>query len=101
MWHWLEPWALAFSWCALWLVRRKKKRVLIITSSGGGGLLQAANAKEQELKASNPGTVVILRDVMKDWMWKPTGKFFVGLWNQAQKKGNVRAQALLGAGAPI
>jgi hypothetical protein len=74
---------------------------LIITSSGGGGLLQAAFAKEQEIKAQHPNAVIILRDVMKDWTWSLAGKFFVGLWNQAQRKGNVRAQALLGSGAPI
>jgi len=79
----------------------RRKKVLIITSSGGGGLLQAANAKQQELQASDPSTIVILRDVMKDWTWEVAGKLFVGLWNQAQKKGNVRAQALLGALAPV
>ncbi len=79
----------------------RAKKVLIITSSGGGGLLQAANAKIQEIKAKDPKTVVILRDVMIDWMWKVAGGFFVTLWNQAQRKGNVRVQAFFGYAAPV
>jgi hypothetical protein len=77
------------------------KKVLIITSSGGGGLLQAANAKEQEIKAHNPHTEVIQRDVMKDWVWSKLGKFSVNRWNQAQLRGDVKAQSFWGATAPV
>ncbi len=77
------------------------KKVLIITSSGGGGLLQTANAKEQEILAKYPSAIVIQRDVMKDWMWKGLGKFFVGQWNRAQHRGDVKAQVFFGAAAPI
>jgi hypothetical protein len=80
---------------------RCPKSVLIITSSGGGGLLQAANAKEQEIRAKYPDAVVIQRDVMKDWMWKGLGRFFVWQWNRAQLRGDVRAQVFFGAAAPF
>jgi len=72
------------------------KKVLIITSSGGGGLLQAANAKEQEILAQDPTIQVIQRDVMKDWMWSKFGTFCVNQWNKAQLRGDVRAQVFLG-----
>ena len=77
------------------------KNVLIITSSGGGGLLQAANAKEQEIKAHNPDAKVIQRDVMKDWVWSQLGQFSVNRWNQAQLRGDVKAQSFWGASAPV
>lgn len=78
------------------------KNVLIVTSSGGGGLLQAANAKEQEILAQFPYAVVVQRDVMKHWMWKGLGSFFASLWNRAQLRGDVFIQTLLGKyGAPV
>ena len=73
----------------------KIHKVLIITSSGGGGLLQAANAKEQEVKGKNPSAIVVRRDVMTDLIW-PFGKLCVAGWNKAQIKGNVRIQSNLG-----
>lgn len=80
--------------------QKNPKKVLIITSSGGGGLLQAANAKAQEIQTSFPDAIVLQKDVMKDWMWGWAGKAFVGLWNRAQLRGDVRAQSVLGWLAP-
>lgn len=77
------------------------KTVLIITSSGGGGLLQAANAKEQEILAKDPSVRVIQRDVMKHWTWSTFGKFCVNQWNQAQLKGDVKAQKFFGSSSHI
>ncbi len=77
------------------------KKVLIVTSSGGGGLLQAANAKEQEIRAKDPHASVIQRDVMKDWIWERFGRFSVNRWNKAQLRGDVRAQSFFGASAPV
>jgi hypothetical protein len=77
------------------------QKILIITSSGGGGLLQAANAKEQEIKGKDPHALIIQRDVMKDWMWERFGRFSVNLWNRAQLRGSVKAQNFFGASAPI
>lgn len=67
---------------------KKPRRVLIATASGGSGHLQAALARELELKAHNPDTFVIQCDVFADWMGF-VGRFFSKKWNQAQKKGNV------------
>lgn len=72
---------------------KSPKKLLIVTSSGGGGLIQTANAKEQEAKINDPQIVVIRKDVMKDWIWKILGWFFVNVWNQAQLNGNVAAQS--------
>ena len=78
------------------------KNVLIVTSSGGGGLLQAANAKEQEILSEYPNATVVQRDVMKHWMWKGLGSFFAAQWNRAQLRGDVFYQTLLGNyGAPL
>jgi hypothetical protein len=71
---------------------RKLKKLLMITSSGGGGLLQTANAKEQEALAKHPGLQIIRRDLLKDWIWRPIGEYFINFWNKAQKKGSVSAQ---------
>ena len=68
---------------------RKPKKLLIITSSGGGGLIQAANAKEQEVRALDPCVVVVRKDVLKDWMGSVFGRFCSEMWNQAQMKGNI------------
>lgn len=70
------------------------KRILIITSSGGGGLLQTANAKEQEILEKNPNIVIVKRDLLKDWIWDPLGKFQINFWNRAQMKGNIFAQSI-------
>ncbi len=72
----------------------KPKKLLIITSSGGGGLIQTANAKEQEALAKDPDLIVIRRDLLKDWVWKPIGEFCIHFWNRAQMKGNILAQMI-------
>lgn len=69
----------------------KLKKLLIITSSGGGGLIQAANAKEQEVKAKNPNLIVIRKDLLKDWMGERFGSFCLERWNAAQINGDVAA----------
>jgi hypothetical protein len=78
------------------------RKVLIVTSSGGGGLLQAANAKEQQIKASYSHVEVIQRDVLRHWMWRWLGDFFASQWNRAQLRGDVWYQELMGNyGAPL
>jgi len=72
--------------------------MLIITSSGGGGLIQTANAKEQEALAKDPSLLIVRKDLLKDWVWKPIGDFFINFWNQAQLKGNIGAQMLCVSG---
>jgi len=79
----------------------RRQKVLIITSSGGGGLLQAANAKEQEILAQDPNATVLQRDVMKDWAWAKLGQYSVNRWNRAQLRGDVKEQSSLGASVPI
>jgi hypothetical protein len=71
---------------------KKPRKLLIITSSGGGGLLQTAIAQEQEARMQDPTVVVVQRDVMKDWVWKGMGSFFVSCWNTAQIRGNIPFQ---------
>ncbi len=73
--------------------QKKKKKLLIITSSGGGGLIQAANAKEQEARASDPQISIIRRDVLRDWLGKRIGEYSINRWNQAQIRGDVADQA--------
>ncbi len=73
----------------------KIKKLLIITSSGGGGLIQAANAKEQEIRLKYPNIEIVRRDVLKDWVWKWIGSLSIKMWNTAQKKGNVKALKFL------
>lgn len=73
-------------------VSKNQKKLLIITSSGGGGLLQAANAKEQEALAADPGLHIIRRDVLRDWVGDTFGKFCIAYWNTAQRGGHVWAQ---------
>lgn len=68
------------------------KKLLIITSSGGGGLIQTANAKEQEALANNPTLIIVRRDLLQDWLWKPIGQYFINFWNKAQLSGNVSTQ---------
>ncbi|MBX7065651.1 MAG: hypothetical protein K1X28_00330 [Parachlamydiales bacterium] len=70
------------------------KRILVITSSGGGGLIQTANAKQQEALAKNPNVVIVRKDLLKDWIWKPLGQFLINFWNKAQMKGNISAQSI-------
>ncbi len=67
----------------------KLKKILIVTSSGGGGLIQTANAKAQEMLAKYPAVQLARKDLLKDWVVNPVGYFFIKLWNNAQKKGNV------------
>ena len=76
-------------------------KVLLVTSSGGGGLLQAARAKQQEIVDSYPNAVVLERDVMLHWMWRPLGRIFVYLWNRAQMRGDVRAQSFFGGAGAV
>ncbi len=76
---------------------KKNKKLLIITSSGGGGLIQTANAKEQEALAKDPSLVIVRRDLLRDWFWKPIGGFFINFWNKAQMSGNIPIQTLLGS----
>lgn len=71
------------------------KKVLILASSGGGGLIQAANAKEQQIRLKYPHAMIIRRDVLRDWTGKWMGPISVKLWNSAQKSGNVTALKLL------
>ncbi|MDE3046164.1 MAG: hypothetical protein KGJ02_05930 [Verrucomicrobiota bacterium] len=80
---------------------KREPKVLIITSSGGGGLLQAAHAKEQEVKMQSPHAYVIRRDVMKDWVWRPFGKWCVSMYNGAQLSGNVRVQSFFWVVYPL
>jgi len=70
-------------------------KVLILTSSGGGGLLQGANAKEQEIKESDPHAVVVQKDILKEWFGSFFGLSFAGLWNRAQRMGDVWALKLI------
>lgn len=72
--------------------QNKPKKLLIITSSGGGGLIQTANAKEQEALARDPNILIVRRDLLKDWIWTPLGRYFINSWNHAQLKGNVSVQ---------
>lgn len=67
-------------------------KVLIITSSGGGGLIQAAIAKEQEIKQADPDAIIIKKDLMMEWTWKIFGWFGVNTWNWAQRHGSVFSQ---------
>ncbi|MBI5345656.1 MAG: hypothetical protein HZB76_00705 [Chlamydiae bacterium] len=70
----------------------KPKNVLIITSSGGNGLIQAAKAKEQEIKEQNPKSKVITQDLMLHWAIKPIGPLGVMCWNKFQKIGSIFLQ---------
>lgn len=70
----------------------KQKKVLIITSSGGNGLLQAAQAKEDEVLLKDPDAIIIKKDALMQWMGNSFGSFARHLWNSAQKKGNVLSQ---------
>jgi hypothetical protein len=79
-------------------IEMKFKKLLVITSSGGGGLIQTANAKEQEALAKYPDLQIVRRDLLKDWIWKPIGEYFINFWNKAQKKGNVSAQMICVSG---
>ncbi len=73
----------------------KQKTILILSTSGGGGLLQAAKAKEQEIKQSDPDKKVIVIDIMYQWLGT-VGRWGSGQWNNAQRKGNVGSQIILG-----
>jgi hypothetical protein len=79
-------------------IENKPKKLLIITSSGGGGLIQTANAKEQEALAKDPNMIIVRKDLLKDWVWTPIGKFLINFWNKAQLKGNVSAQKICVSG---
>lgn len=51
--------------------------------------MQAAKAKHKELRQKFPEAKIICKDVMIDWLPKVVGKFFTGLWNHAQRTGNM------------
>jgi hypothetical protein len=67
------------------------KKILLITSSGGNGLLQAAVAKEQQLKLENPNVVIFKVDVVKQWLGRLTGRFGIFFWNYCMKAGHVKS----------
>jgi len=71
------------------------KTILIVASSGGGGLIQAANAKEQEVRLKHPHIRILRRDLLKDWVAKWMGRFSIMMWNSAQKSGNVKTLKFL------
>jgi hypothetical protein len=80
---------------------KRPLRLLILTSSGGGGLLQTALAKEQEVLAAHPDTVIVRRDVLRDWMGSLLGRWAAEAWNIPQKRGNLWIQNLWGRLQPI
>src|SRR5579864_8604956 len=63
--------------------------VLIITSSAGGGLLQAANAKVQEIRRLYSSSKIIKKDILKEGIWS-IGRFCANLWDKSQRRGNVK-----------
>lgn len=67
-------------------------KYLIITSSGGNGLVQAANAKKQDIMSLDKDSEVIIKDLMLQWAMWPIGKYGVALWNIFQKRGNIFLQ---------
>lgn len=67
----------------------KKKKILILASSGGGGLIQAANAKEQQIRLEDPDALIVRRDVLRDWVGSFLGLLSIKMYNSAQKSGNV------------
>jgi len=71
------------------------KRIFILTSSGGNGLLQAAIAKEQQLRLENPDVTIFKVDMTKQWLGKLTGRFGIFFWNYCMKKGHVFLLVLL------
>ncbi|HSW72809.1 MAG TPA: hypothetical protein VLG44_05330 [Chlamydiales bacterium] len=64
--------------------------VLVLTSSGGGGLIQAANAKIQEVLRKNPNAKIIRKDLLKEGVWRFAGKPAIEIWNNSQKTGNIK-----------
>lgn len=77
------------------MLRKGVKSLLIITCSGGGGLIQAAKAKEQEVKRLDSNIKIIKRDLLKDWASKKMGRFCINLWDRAQKHGRVKLLELV------
>jgi len=69
----------------------RKKKILILASSGGGGLIQAANAKEQQIRLEDPDALIIRKDILRDWVGSFMGLLSIKMWNSAQKSGNVTA----------
>lgn len=77
------------------------KKILILASSGGGGLIQAANAKEQQIRSKYPNVRIIRRDILRDWTGKWMGGISIKLWNSAQKSGNITALKIFSIGVAI
>lgn len=71
------------------MVKKAPKAFLIITSSGGSGHIQAASAKAFELKRKFPHAEIHSVDILLNWVGRRVGRFFVGLWNEAQSQGNI------------
>jgi len=67
-----------------------KENVLIIYCSGGNGLIQAAEAKKQEILLNNPEAKIIQKDLLVEWFPKPIGKMAAKTWDNAQKRGSIR-----------
>jgi hypothetical protein len=72
-----------------------KQNILIITASGGGGLIQAARAKEQQIKKTLPNARLYKVDLMRKWVCKIIGLFGIKAWDTAQMKGDVWSQESL------
>lgn len=79
----------------------KLKKILIIASSGGGGLIQAANAKEQEIRLQYPDMEIIKRDVLRDWTGSWMGKAAIKMYNSAQKSGNIAVLKFFSIGIAV
>lgn len=73
-------------------------RFLILTIHCGGGHLAAANAKIQNIVDTHPKAVIDCKDTLLDWFIYPFGKLMSGMYNKAQKNGNVSRQELLAKG---
>jgi len=78
----------------------KKKNILFITTTGGGGHIQAAKAKALQMLKDAPNSKIIQRDIILDWVGKYFGKCFVGIWNLAQKKGNLKVLGFYSKNVP-
>lgn len=81
--------------------REKDPRVLIITASGGGGHIQAARAKTYQLKKRFENPTIFTQDLVIDWIGKRVGSAMAGMWNYAQRSGNVYLQKSIYYSQPL